>query len=50
LRDNPALVIELGERGRMQVKERYTWVRVAEQMRDVYFGLVPQTALVEEVA
>ena len=49
LRNNPALVAELGKRGRAQVRDRYTWRRIAEQMRDVYLGLVPEPAL-EEVA
>ena len=45
LRDSPALVAELGERGRIQVKDRYTWKRIAEQMRDVYVSLLPEPAL-----
>jgi len=49
LRNNPALARELGERGRSQVEERFTWQRVAEQIRDVYLTLVPQPALQEAV-
>jgi len=30
----------MGQRGRQQVEARYTWERLAEQMRDIYFGLV----------
>jgi glycosyltransferase involved in cell wall biosynthesis len=36
LRNEPKLSQELGERGRQQVMQRYTWQRVAEQMREIY--------------
>jgi glycosyltransferase involved in cell wall biosynthesis len=38
---HPELAARLGRRGRQQVEARYTWERLAEQMRDIYFGLVP---------
>ena len=38
---NPDLAAAMGQRGRQQVEARYTWERLAEQMRDIYFGLVP---------
>ena len=41
LRAEPGLTRELGRAGREQVEERYTWERVAEQIRDIYFGLAP---------
>jgi glycosyltransferase involved in cell wall biosynthesis len=44
LRDTPGLAAELGERGRRQVHQRYTWERIAEQMRDVYLTLKPEPA------
>lgn len=37
---NPDLARSLGQRGRRQVEDRYTWERLAEQMRDIYCGLV----------
>ncbi len=39
LRDNPGYARELGRLGLEQVKERYTWERIAEQMRDIYLEL-----------
>ena len=40
LRADPAHTRELGRLGREQVEERYTWERIAEQIRDVYLGLM----------
>ncbi len=40
LRADPALTAELGRRGRAQVERSYTWQRLAEQMRDIYLGLL----------
>ena len=40
LSDDPDLVARLGRRGREQVVAHYTWQRVAEQMRDIYAGLL----------
>lgn len=34
--EDPSLGPKLGEEGRRQVKERYTWKRVAERMGDIY--------------
>jgi glycosyltransferase involved in cell wall biosynthesis len=38
---NPDLAATMGQRGRHQVENKYTWERLAEQMRDIYLGLVP---------
>jgi glycosyltransferase involved in cell wall biosynthesis len=40
LRDDSARCRQLGETGRRQVIEHYTWQRVAEQMRDIYAQVV----------
>lgn len=40
LHDDPELAARLGRRGREQVEAHYTWQRVAEQMYDVYAGLL----------
>ncbi len=37
LKDYPALARKLGQTGRLQVEALYTWKRVAERMRDIYF-------------
>ena len=37
LRDDPALRERMGLAGRKQVEDLYTWQRVAERMRDIYF-------------
>ena len=42
LRTDRGLTRELGRLGKKQVGERYTWERIAEQMRDIYLGLVPE--------
>lgn len=42
LRDNPALLQEMGAAGRRQVENSYSWQRVAAQMRDIYIGLPPR--------
>ncbi len=39
LSSNPDAARTMGHRGRRQVEARYTWERLAEQMRDIYFGL-----------
>jgi glycosyltransferase involved in cell wall biosynthesis len=40
LRDDPVLTMRLGSCGRAQVERRYTWQRLAEQMRDIYGHLM----------
>jgi glycosyltransferase involved in cell wall biosynthesis len=47
LRNDSGLVVELGERGRLQVENRYTWQRIAEQMREVYLSVMSEPALEE---
>lgn len=37
LRHSPILAREMGRAGRRQVETLYTWRRVAEQMRDIYY-------------
>jgi glycosyltransferase involved in cell wall biosynthesis len=41
LRAAPAECRHLGELGRQRVEERFTWQRVAEQMRDIYLTMCP---------
>ncbi len=41
LAGNPAKCAEMGENGRRQVMDRYTWQSVAERMFDIYRRLVP---------
>lgn len=43
LRIDPDLRRHLGEAGRRQVEERYTWQRVAERMRDIYLRVSAAT-------
>jgi glycosyltransferase involved in cell wall biosynthesis len=50
LRADPAHTRELGRLGKEQVEERYTWERIAEQMRDVYLGLAPEETAVGAAA
>lgn len=38
---NSDISLAMGRRGRRQVETLYTWERLAEQMRDIYFDLVP---------
>jgi glycosyltransferase involved in cell wall biosynthesis len=51
LKENPGLGREWGEHGRQQVEAKYTWAKVAAQMRDIYTtfnrraSAVPQPAL-----
>ncbi len=40
LHNDPDLAARLGRRGREQVEAHYTWQRVAEQMHDIYAGLL----------
>ena len=40
LADDPERARQMGEIGRRVVEERYTWGRVAEQMREIYRELV----------
>lgn len=40
LADDPERTRQMGEIGRRVVEERYTWARVAEQMREIYRDLV----------
>jgi len=50
---DPALARDPGERGGVQVQERYSGERIAEQGGDVYQGLLPGQAprpAIEEVA
>jgi glycosyltransferase involved in cell wall biosynthesis len=42
LRENAALLREMGAAGRRQVEESYSWQRVAAQMREIYMGLRPR--------
>ena len=42
LKNSPALAREMGRAGRRQVEALYTWKRVAEQMRDIYFKVTVQ--------
>ena len=42
LKDHPTLARELGRIGRRQVESLYTWKRVAERMRDLYFKVTKQ--------
>lgn len=37
---SPLLGPQLGRRGRQQVKDRYTWRRVAERMNDIYLKML----------
>jgi glycosyltransferase involved in cell wall biosynthesis len=36
LKDDPVLRREMGQLGRRQVEELYTWQRVSERLRDIY--------------
>ncbi len=40
LHGDPEFACELGRRGREQVELRYTWQRLAEQMHEIYAGLL----------
>jgi glycosyltransferase involved in cell wall biosynthesis len=44
LRASPAECRRLGELGRQRVEDRFTWQRVAEQMRDIYLTMCPEVA------
>lgn len=44
IRNDPALAGEMGRWGRQQVEEHYTWKRVSERMRDIYFKVTQQAA------
>ena len=39
LNDSAKAGAEMGRRGRQQVKDKYTWKRVAERMRDIYLKM-----------
>jgi glycosyltransferase involved in cell wall biosynthesis len=41
LMDDPRRCAEMGETGRLQVMDRYTWQSVAERMHNIYRRLVP---------
>ena len=42
LKETPSLLLEMGQAGRRQVEELYTWKRVAERMRDIYEKMMRQ--------
>jgi len=42
LRNDPALRRRMGLAGRTQVKDRYTWKRVSERMRNIYVKMMGQ--------
>ena len=44
LRDDPVRRAELGRAGIVAARERYTWQRVAEQMYDIYEGVLSRAA------
>lgn len=48
LQADPGMTAELGRRGRQQVERSYTWQRLAEQMHDIYLGLLEKRS--QEVA
>jgi glycosyltransferase involved in cell wall biosynthesis len=45
LRENPAMLQEMGAAGRRQVEESYSWQKVAAQMRGIYMGLPPRSRI-----
>ena len=50
LKHSPSLAREMGRAGRRQVEALYTWERVAERMRDIYFKVTARDQAVSLAA